>query len=56
MAATPGQQGITKILSGANAAFNDKVRSIHHFFLFCCMTAMRYRASQWNYGYRTWLL
>jgi hypothetical protein len=26
MAATTGQQGITKNLSGANAAFNDKVR------------------------------
>jgi len=55
MAATVGQQGVTKQLSGANAAFNDKV-SFSLSRRIGMIYNRVYRANQWNYGYRIWLL
>ncbi len=50
-----GQQGITKNLSGANAAFNDKV-CVYPAHLTALPDSLSDRESPWNFGYRIWLL
>lgn len=54
--ASQNQQGVTKMLSGANASFNDKVFSIISDDFFRAFDASLCRENLWNFGCPTWLL